>query len=395
MKQRINRRQFLKLLGLSGLSLFLNKCGLGPVVTPEVPTFTPTSTIVPASTPTSTVEQTPTPTPTLTPSPSVTPSYAALAAIGEVVSYDKALIRRELEIMLDGLGGLHDIVKSGARVGIKANLTGTSYADSNLPAPSTELFVTHPIVVQALAELLIDAGAAQVSIMDGLGDETIFRKWGYAEIAAPLNARLVDLCKTSPYLDYVVFPVGEKRRVYDVFYMNAALSELDVFISVAKMKVHSTTGVTLALKNLIGIAPINLYRRTETDNHRSAFHESTTYDRRLPGVVIDLNLARPVHFALIDGIITAEGGAGSWDSGYNRVTPGLLVASKTPLAADAVATAIMGFEPDAPSGTHPFSYADNHLNLAREAGLGTNHLSEIGVVGPQITEVVYPFKPAR
>jgi len=112
-------------------------------------------------------------------------------------------------------------------------------------------------------------------------------------------------------------------------------------------------------------------------------------------VAIDLNLAMPVHLAFIDGIKTVEGGAGAWDTGYNPVQPGLVFASKNPVAADAVATAVMGFDPDAPSGSHPFSYAENHLALAREAGLGTNRLEEIGVVGAQIGDVAFPFKTVR
>jgi uncharacterized protein (DUF362 family) len=177
--------------------------------------------------------------------------------------------------------------------------------------------------------------------------------------------------------------------------MNGVLQEVDVFISLAKMKCHSTTGVTLSLKNLIGLPPIHLYRRDETQNHRSAFHESTEYDTRLPRVVIDLNLARPVHLALVDGIKTVEGGAGAWDTGYNPVQPGLLVASKNPVVTDTVSAALMGFDPDAPSGASPFAYADNHLLLAREAGLGTNHLQEIGVVGAEMANVVFPFKTVR
>jgi uncharacterized protein (DUF362 family) len=206
---------------------------------------------------------------------------------------------------------------------------------------------------------------------------------------------LVDLCKPAPYKDFIAFPVGPNRQIYDVFYMNAALKEVDVFISFAKMKCHSTTGVTLSLKNLIGLAPISLYRRDEKQNHRSAFHESEKYDRRLPRVAIDLNLTMAVRLALIDGIKTVEAGAGVWDSGYNPIQPGLMIASKNPVAADAVSTALMGFDPDAPSGSNPFSYADNHLMLAREAGLGTNRLQEIGIVGAEIVDVAFPFKTAR
>jgi uncharacterized protein (DUF362 family) len=297
--------------------------------------------------------------------------------------------------MFEDLGGLTDVIRPGARVTIKPNLTGTTWSDASLPAPATELFATHPALVQALSELLIDAGAGQIRFVEGLGDEAIFQAWGYADVAARVNAQLIDLCKPAPFGDFVSFPVGPARQIYDVVYMNAALKEVDVFISFAKMKCHSTTGVTLALKNLIGLAPINLYRRDENHNHRSAFHESTVYDQRLPRVAIDLNLAMPVHLALIDGIKTVEGGAGSWDQGYSPVQPGLIVASKNPVAADAVSAAVMGFDPDAPSGSHPFSYADNHLALAREAGLGTNRLEEIRVVGAEIAEVTFPFRTVR
>jgi uncharacterized protein (DUF362 family) len=389
--QIIQRRQFLKLIGLSGLSLLLTKCGLREIVTP---TALPVTSATPLPQPTPT-RPTPSPVPSSTATAVPTPTYKSMVATGRADSYDPRLLRQELERMLDGIGGLGDLVKSGARVGIKPNLTGGTWTDATLPVPATELYVTHPALVQALAELLIDAGAGQITIMDGLGDPLIFSRWGYKDIAKPLNAKLVDLCVTSPYSDFVTYPVGSKRYIYDVLYMNAALKELDVFISVAKMKCHSTTGVTLSLKNLIGIAPISLYREKDDQNNRSSFHESVVFDTRLPRVAIDLNMARPVHLAIIDGIFTAEGGAGPWDKGLSQVKPGVLVASKDPVAADAVATAIMGFDPSAPSKSHPFTHADNHLALASEVGLGTNHLDEIGISGPQIKDISYPFKTAN
>ncbi len=387
MKTSLNRRQFLKLMGISSLSLLLQQCG----VRTNIPAGTST---VPAPSATLPASETAVP-PTTSPQPTATSSYQATAAIGQIHTYEVAQARAKLEEMFQQLGGLADVVRPGARVTIKPNLTGTTWTDASLPAPATELFVTHPALVEALAELLIDSGAGQIRIADGLGDEAIFQAWGYTDVAARVNAQLVDLCKPAPYGDFVSYPVGPARQIYDVFSMNAVLKETDVFISFAKMKCHSTTGVTLSLKNLIGIAPISLYRREESHNNRSAFHESTIYDQRLPRVAVDLNLAAPVHLALVDGIKTAEAGAGAWDKGYNPVQPGLLIASKNPVAADAVSAAVMGFDPDAPSGSYPFSYADNHLALARDAGLGTNRLSEIGVVGAQIADVSYPFKPVR
>ncbi len=278
---------------------------------------------------------------------------------------------------------------------IKANLTGGTWWDTPDKPPATEYFVTHPAVVGVLCEWLRDAGASKLTVVDGLGDETSFDQWGYRAMAAPLGVELVDLCKPDPYPGYYRFPVNGQPLVYDFFYMNGVMREVDVFISVAKMKCHTTTGVTLSMKNLFGMVPISEYRRGETENNRSAFHESTVFDTRVPRVILDLNRTIPIDFALIDGIFTAEAGAGPWDAAMSQVKPGLLVASRSALAADAVAAALMGFDPGAPAGASPFIGSDNYLNLARDMGLGTNRLEQIGVLGPAIETVRFPFKPAR
>ena len=380
-KRACDRRQFLKLAGAAGLSLLLDSCrGALPIPFPSS-----RATPVPS----------PFPSATVSPLPTSTRAYRSTVAIGRAAAYDQDLVKAQLQALLEGCGGLADLVRPGARIGLKPNLTGETFSDASLPAPATELFDVHPVVVAALAELLLDAGAQKVYIMEGLGDTAIFRKWGYVEIADRLGARLVDLCDPAPYSEFVNFPTGTRRLIYDQFYLNGLLGELDLFVSVAKMKCHSTTGVTLSLKNLFGLPPIQRYRRSDSDNNRSAFHESTVFDTRVPRVIVDLNLARPVHLAVVDGIKTVEAGAGSWDKGYAPVQPGLLFAGRDPVAVDAVTAAVMGFDPQAASGLHPFEYADNHLELAAAAGVGTDRLAEIGVEGVPLTEALFPFKTVR
>ena len=322
------------------------------------------------------------------------PLPKATVAIGRASTYEPRLLRQEIEQMVDGMGGLNDLVKPGARIGIKVNLTGDSRWNGEGKPLATEFFVTHPAVVGVLGELLLDMGAGKLVIMDGIADEANFEKWGYTAIAKPLGAQLINLCKPDPHGDFQSFTVGPKACVYDQFYFNPILNELDVFVSIGKMKCHPTTGVTLSLKNLIGIAPISRYRRKEHHAYRSEFHESSTFDSRLPRVILGLNQTRPIHLAIIDGIMTAECGAGPWDKGLAQVRPGALIAGKDPVAADAVATAVMGFDPNAPRGTLPFVRSDNHLALAREWGMGTNLLDEIRIAGAQIQDVLYKFKPA-
>ena len=168
-------------------------------------------------------------------------------------------------------------------------------------------------------------------------------------------------------------------------------------MSVAKMKCHWNAGVTHSMKNLFGLVPARFYRLSEQHNHRSEFHGPTdeTAGFRVPRIIVDLNKARPIHFALIDGVVTIDGGEGPWlpTFGSEVLRPGVLFAGKNPVCTDAVATAAQGFDPAAASMTVPFVRADNHLSLAHAAGLGTNNLAEIEVVGHSISDVKMDFRP--
>jgi uncharacterized protein (DUF362 family) len=106
---------------------------------------------------------------------------------------------------------------------------------------------------------------------------------------------------------------------------------------------------------------------------------------------VDINRARPIDLALIDGIKTAQGGEGPWIATLAPIEPGLLFAGKDAVATDAAATAAMGFDPTEVRSHVPFLQGDNHLNIAHERGLGTNLLEEITVAGPSIQEVQVQF----
>jgi len=100
------------------------------------------------------------------------------------------------------------------------------------------------------------------------------------------------------------------------------------------MKEHSATGVTLSMKNVYGTTPITIYGQDAGVDEPSirphggrgnVFHFATRLPSksapqqidmsmaqgrgfRLPRIVSELNSARPVHLAIIDGIKTATGG---------------------------------------------------------------------------------------
>ena len=413
----LSRRRFLQHAGVAAAGLLAAGCcpralieavestaTVEPTGTPAptaVPTHTPTAipTAVPSSTPTSAPTGVPTATPTTVPTgaPTATPQLAfrSRVAVTRADSYDRALIRQQVEALLDDIGGLGDVVRPGDRVAIKVNLTGGSGFGSPGGVFPTESYVTHPEIVRALGELLWDAGAGEIYIVEGLFDAGSYPRWGYVDVADALGATLIDLNSPAPYSDFALTPVGAGAFIYEAFDFNHILEEVDVFVSATKMKCHWYAGVTLSIKNLVGSVPMSHYQLDAKDTFRSALHgpADDVTRARLPRVILDLLRARPIDLALIDGIKTVEGGEGPWIRCFNPVQPGVLIAGKEPLAADAVAAAVMGFDPTADYPAAPFLRGENHLNLAYGLGLGTNRLEEIGVVGPAIDDVRQSFNP--
>ena len=204
-------------------------------------------------------------------------------------------------------------------------------------------------------------------------------------------------------LDYEIGPIrppSEESSLLVRLARNCPWNRCE-FCSVYKGKKFSSRPVPDILKdidtikNMVGSVPLPLYelQLPGMTGRRSEFHGTGDQTRvRLPRVIMDLNRAHPVDIGVVDGIMTMEGGEGPWIPGVKSIQPGVLVAGKSALAVDAVATGIMGFDPAAEYPDPPFLHCDNHLNLARQLGFGTNRLEQIEVVGPSIDELVTPFK---
>jgi len=359
---KLSRRDFLRLSGVMAAGLLVNACE------PEKPVSTATQM----------------------PSPSK-PSVA----IGQVRTYERQAIESQVQALIDQLGGLGDVVKPGDSVAIKPNLTGGT-SSARVPGVSPEdSFVTHPEVVRALVKQVKAAGAKEIFIVEAVYEWASYTEWGYEDIASDLGVTLIDLNQAKPYADFKEKAVGIPSLIYDSFIFNPILSDVDVFMSVSKMKNHYLAGVTHTMKNLYGLVPYRFYRLNDNDRYRSGFHGTEAQTReRLPRIIVDINRARPIHFSLIDGIKTTQGGEGPWVESVTPIQPGVLIAGKNPVATDAVATAVMGHDPTGDYPNSPFVRCDNHINLAAGAGLGTNRLDEIEVLGIQINNAMTPFVPA-
>jgi len=349
-------------------------------------------------------------------------SPSAPVAVARCRGYG-AELEAALEGMFDQLGGLGRLVK-GKTVAIKLNLTGSpSYRMGHRPAGLAQW--VHPAVAGVTVSLLGQAGARRIRLLESpwstaepLEEYMLAANWDPRALARA--APRVEFENTN-YLgsgkEYVRFAAPGGGYIYPAYDLNHSYRECDVFVSLAKLKEHATAGVTLSMKNCFGITPCTIYGDGAPEDEpglfprggRGMFHygrrqppKSAPQEKdprspreggyRVPRIVAELVAARPIDLAIIDGVESMAGGEGPWIRGVRPISPGLLVAGTNPVSTDAVAVALMGFDPMAGRGTPPFERCDNTLELAEQLGVGTRDLRRIEVRGLGLAEAICRFR---
>lgn len=343
---------------------------------------------------------------------------AAPVAVKRCESYDPQVFRKTLDAAFDLIGGLKKTVENKT-VTIKVNLTGLAWKPA-FGLPAQETYQTQPTSLAALCAALADAGAARIIVVENLYWEKPFEKvllengWDVQAIQQAGNHKVSfeDTRNRSSFKGYSRFKVPYGGYVYPAFDLNSRFEKTDVLVSLAKLKQHACAGVTGAIKNFFGNAPTALYGNTAPDerglDHRtSMFHagnkrvpdgvpqelkpgEVRNQMVRVPRITADLFAARPAELNIVEGVRTISGGEGYWNGGIALKNPKVLLAGRNGVCTDSVATAVMGFDPQAAHGQKPFP-GDNHLQLLADGGIGTNDLKRIEVLGEKIADVVCPF----
>jgi uncharacterized protein (DUF362 family) len=339
-------------------------------------------------------------------------------AIARCRRYDFDLIKTSLSVLFDRIGGVRTLIQ-GKTVSVKVNLTGGWNVPTYTLSPLLTVY-THPLVTLAACSLFSDYGARRTIICESLytrsETRTAFAGFGYDprffESVVP-NLLWEDTHNKGTGGTYRSLPVGDAAYLYSSFQVNHRYVDTDVLVSIPKMKNHLIAGITLSMKNLFGATPSALYASSNddeltTDARTRVLHEggfsaaggeilpipSTDPGFRVPRAVVDIVRARPVDLAIIDGIVTMHGGEGAWQNTMLGIAvPGLLIAGKNSVCTDAVAAAVMGYDPQAPDGAKPFYNGANMLRLASDRGVGSCFLSEIEVAGLSIEAARYTFQP--
>ena len=334
----------------------------------------------------------------------------------------------------DQVGGISKLVR-GKTVAIKLNITGGGKL-GNYTAGQTHW--VHPRLVGTCCYLLGRAGAKRIRVLEGAGRGTLEDKlldggWDVAALrtAAPI-VEFEDTNRRGKGRRYARLKVA-KPYIYPGFDLNQAFEDCDVFISMSKLKQHEECGITLTIKNGFGNTPQSIYGDDagvdEPNEHARRGRENVLHagkrqpaksapqevdfasDRfeghRVARICVDLLSARPVDLAIIDGIETSIGGEGPWVRGFQYANPQVLVVGRNPVCTDAVATAVMGYNPRAKAGDAPFrrltpvehagapEWADNPMLLAEAVGIGSADLNRIDVRGVAIKDAVFDFESKR
>jgi uncharacterized protein (DUF362 family) len=349
----------------------------------------------------------------------------APVSVAKCPSYDGD-INATLATMFDQIGGLDRIVK-GKTVTIKLNLTGSPGLRFKGRALGVTHY-THPKLVGATAYLMGRAGAKRIRFVESgwalsgpLEEYMLDSGWNVRALtgAAP-NVEFENTNNLGKGKQYARLKVPGTPYVYPAFDLNHAFEDTDVFVSMAKLKNHETCGVTLSLKNCFGNTPAAIYgddsgpdapnekptsgrvavchigKRQPSGSAPQEINFGSNHDPgyRVPHIVADMAAARPIDLAIIDGIESIAGGEGPWirSKPLRLVQPGVLIAGTNPVTTDAVATAVMGYNPRADRGTAPFTTCDNTMLLAERHGIGTTDLNRIEVRGVSIAQALYRYE---
>lgn len=198
------------------------------------------------------------------------------------------------------------------KVLIKPNILG--YFKIN-----TEAVVTHPSIVSALLKVFKNARVGESSAMD---TENNLRKLGY--------------WKFKP----VVFEEGKLVKVEDAslkvmknFYLPEIVKEADLIINVAKLKTHTLTKMTGAIKNLYGCIPGGV---------KQLLHREAVGEKKFSHLLVDIYSHIKPGLNIIDAVVSMEGEGPS--SGTPKHT-GFLLASRNAIALDIAASKMMGYKP--------------------------------------------------
>jgi len=244
---------------------------------------------------------------------------------------------------IEALGGIGAFVKKGQKVLVKPNIGWdvTPERGGN----------THPKLVSRLVQHCLNAGAKEVYVFDHTCDNWIktYKNSGVEKAAKDAGAKVVS-GESESYYHEVDLPKGKrltKAKVHEL------LLSADVFINAPILKHHSSSRVTIGLKNSMGVVWDRGYW------HQNDLHQC----------IADFGTYRKPDLTVVDAYYVMKQNGPRGVSLSDVLTMKSQIVATDPVAADAAAAKIYGVEPrDIP-----------HIAYAEQMGLGKTALETLNI----------------
>jgi uncharacterized protein (DUF362 family) len=263
-----------------------------------------------------------------------------------VISGEAATATRKA---LEALGGISRFVKKGQRVILKPNMSFARTPDFSA--------TTHPSVVVTVAQACIDAGAQQVLVLDHTLQraELCLERTGIREACKSLPGVHVLAPQDKKFFREINIPQGKVLERVEV--VKEVLDD-SVLINIPVAKSHSTTGVSLGMKGLMGLIW-----------ERESFHSQFNINQ----AIADLATVIKPQLTILDATrALASGGPG----GPGDVKkPNLIIAGVDPVAVDSYGVSVVPWY-----GQNFKGRQVEHLLIAHQRGLGKIDLDQLKIV---------------
>jgi uncharacterized protein (DUF362 family)/Pyruvate/2-oxoacid:ferredoxin oxidoreductase delta subunit len=267
-------------------------------------------------------------------------------------SYDDVEVLAAMKSGLALLGGIGAFVKPGEKIILKPNVL--------IGASPERCVCTHPAILSAAGKIMLEVGA-KVTWGDSpaVGGAVNMSLSGLKKAADDIGIEMADFSH-GRVVTHKTALLSHRLTIAD------AVLDADGLISLPKLKAHSLTRLTGAVKNQFGCMPGML------KNQQHALMPDVF---KFSSMLVDINTLVKPRLCIMDAVMAMEGNGPR--SGRPRKL-GFLLLSSDPVALDAVACKLINLDPAFVPTSVP----------GEKSGLGTYHFENIDIVGENIENYI-------